>query len=90
MQTIERAPEQKPPRVRIASDQEIAGRKLEMEVYKAISDRAITGVAIVSVSDGTVYLDGRVATPRQKLAAVRAALSVPGVKSVRDRIAIDN
>ena len=85
-----RAPEQKPPRVRIASDQEIAGRKLEMEVYKAISDRAITGVAIVSVSDGTVYLDGRVATPRQKLAAVRAALSVPGVKSVRDRIAIDN
>jgi len=85
-----RAPEQKPPGVRIASDQEIAGRKLEMEVYKAISDRAITGVAIVSVSDGTVYLDGRVATPRQKLAAVRAALSVPGVKSVRDRITIDN
>jgi hypothetical protein len=57
---------------------------------QVISDRAITGVAIVSVSDGTVYLDGRVATPRQKLAAVRAALSVPGVKSVRDRIAIDN
>ena len=85
-----RPAEQKPPRVRIATDQEIAGRKLEMEVYKAISDRAITGVAIVSVSDGTVYLDGRVATPRQKLAAVRAALSVPGVKSVRDRITIDN
>ena len=85
-----RPPEQRPARVRIANDQEIAGRKLEMEVYKAISDRAITGVAIVSVSDGTVYLDGRVATPRQKLAAVRAALSVPGVKSVRDRITIDN
>ncbi len=85
-----RPAEQKPARVRIANDQEIAGRKLEMEVYKAISDRAITGVAIVSVSDGTVYLDGRVATPRQKLAAVRAALSVPGVKSVRDRITIDN
>ena len=84
------APEQRPARARIANDQEIAGKKLEMEVYKAISDRAITGVAIVSVSDGTVYLDGRVATPRQKLAAVRAALSVPGVKSVRDRIAIDN
>jgi osmotically-inducible protein OsmY len=31
-----------------------------------------------------------VATPRQKLAAVRAAMSVPGVKSVRDRIVIDN
>lgn len=85
-----RPAEQRPPRVRIANDQEIAGRKLEMDVYKAISDRAITGVEIVSVSDGTVYLDGRVATPRQKLAAVRAALSVPGVKSVRDRIAIDN
>jgi len=82
--------EQRPSGVRIANDQEIAGRKLEMEVYKAISDRAITGVEIVSVSDGTVYLDGRVATPRQKLAAVRAAMSVPGVKSVRDRIVIDN
>lgn len=85
-----RAPEQRPQRARTANDQEVAGRKLEMEVYKAISDRAITGVEIVSVNDGTVYLDGRVATPRQKLAAVRAALSVPGVKSVRDRIAIDN
>lgn len=85
-----RIAEQRPSGVRIANDQEIAGRKLEMEVYKAISDRAITGVEIVSVSDGTVYLDGRVATPRQKLAAVRAAMSVPGVKSVRDRIAIDN
>jgi general secretion pathway protein A len=85
-----RPAEQRPPRVRIANDQEIAGKKLEMEVYKAISDRAITGIAIVSVSDGTVFLDGRVATPRQKLAAVRAALSVPGVKSVRDRITIDN
>jgi hypothetical protein len=85
-----RIAEQRPSGVRIANDQEIAGRKLEMEVYKAISDRAITGVEIVSVSDGTVYLDGRVATPRQKLAAVRAAMSVPGVKSVRDRIVIDN
>jgi hypothetical protein len=85
-----RAAEPRPAGVRIANDQEIAGRKLEMEIYKAISDRAISGVEIVSVSDGTVYLDGRVATPRQKLAAVRAALSVPGVKSVRDRIVIDN
>jgi general secretion pathway protein A len=75
--------------LRVAADEEIAGKKLEAEIYRAISDRAITGVEIVSVSDGTVYLDGRVATPRQKLAAVRAALSVPGVKSVRDRIVID-
>ena len=85
-----RAAERIPAGVQIANDQQIAGRKLEMEIYKAISDRAITGVEIVSVSDGTVYLNGRVATPRQKLAAVRAALSVPGVKSVRDRIVIDN
>jgi len=41
------------------------------------------------VDDGTVYLEGRVATPRQKLAAVRATLGVPGVKGVRDRIVID-
>ena len=85
-----RAADRIPAGVQIANDQQIAGRKLEMEIYKAISDRAITGVEIVSVSDGTVYLNGRVATPRQKLAAVRAALSVPGVKSVRDRIVIDN
>ena len=85
-----RAADRIPAGVQIANDEQIAGRKLEMEIYKAISDRAITGVEIVSVSDGTVYLNGRVATPRQKLAAVRAALSVPGVKSVRDRIVIDN
>ncbi len=80
---------QRPAGVRIANDEEMAEKKLEAEIYKAISDRAITGVEIVSVSDGTVYLDGRVATPRQKLAAVRAALSVRGVKNVRDHIVID-
>jgi hypothetical protein len=70
-------------------DREIAGKDLEIEVYKAIRDRAITGVQVASISDGTVYLDGRVASPRQKLAAVRATLSVPGVKGVRDHISID-
>jgi osmotically-inducible protein OsmY len=46
-------------------------------------------VQVSYVDDGTVYLEGRVATPRQKLAAVRATLGVPGVKGVRDRIVID-
>ena len=58
-------------------------------LYKAIRDRAINGVQVSYVDDGTVYLEGRVATPRQKLAAVRATLGVPGVKGVRDRIVID-
>ena len=64
-------------------------RKLQIEIYKAIRDRAIDGVQVSYVDDGTVYLEGRVATPRQKLAAVRATLGVPGVKGVRDRIVID-
>ncbi len=64
-------------------------RRLQIDVYKAIRDRAIDGVRVAYVDDGTVYLEGRVATPRQKLAAVRATLSVPGVKGVRDRITID-
>jgi osmotically-inducible protein OsmY len=68
----------------VASDQ-----RLEVEIYKAIHDRAILGVQVSWVNDGMVYLEGRVASPKQKLAAVRAALSVAGVKEVRDRIVID-
>lgn len=75
------------PSVRTPDDEAIAKRKLEFEIYKAIHNRAIRSVE-VSVSDGTVYLEGRVATPRQKLAAVRATLGVPGVKDVRDRIIV--
>lgn len=67
----------------------LSERRLQIEIYKAIRDRAIDGVQVSYVDDGTVYLEGRVATPRQKLAAVRATLSVPGVKGVRDRITID-
>jgi len=67
----------------------LSERRLQIEIYKAIRDRAINGVQVSYVDDGTVYLEGRVATPRQKLAAVRATLSVPGVKGVRDRIMID-
>jgi general secretion pathway protein A len=61
--------------------------KLRIEIYKAIHDRGIKGVQ-VSVSDGTVYLNGRVATSRQKIAAVQATLSVPGVKRVQNELIV--
>ena len=67
----------------------VSDERLEIEIYKAIHDRAIYGVQVSWVNDGTVSLEGRVASRRQKLAAVRATLSVPGVKGVRDRIVID-
>jgi hypothetical protein len=72
-----------------ANEAPISDRKLELQIYKAINDRAIRGVQVSSVDEGTVYLEGRVATPRQKLAVVRAVMGVPGVKRVRDRIVID-
>ena len=66
----------------VASD-----RTLEVEIHRAINLRAIRGVA-VSVKDGTAYLKGRVASPRQRIAATRAARSVPGVKAVENQILI--
>jgi general secretion pathway protein A len=63
--------------------------QLEFEIYKAIYNRAIRGVE-VSVKDGIVYLAGRVATEKQKLAAGQAALGVPGIKGVRDQIIVDS
>jgi hypothetical protein len=66
----------------------ISSDKLELEIYKAIHNRAIRGVE-VSVVDGVIYLAGRVATRNQKFAAVQAAASVPGVKGVRDAITVD-
>src|SRR6266576_2550653 len=77
------------PAVKARNDEGVGGRNMEIEIDEALRDSASTGVQVSSISDGTVYLDGRVATPRQKLAAVRAALSVPGVKGVRDQITID-
>jgi osmotically-inducible protein OsmY len=68
---------------------ESAARQLKIEIYRAIHNRAISGVDVY-VKGGTVYLGGRVATLRQKRAAVRAALSVSGVNDVRDRIAVDS
>jgi hypothetical protein len=67
----------------------IHSEKLEFEVYKALYNRAIRGVE-VSVRDGTIVLAGRVATENQKLAAVQAASSVPGVRGIRDEITVNN
>src|SRR2546426_3897756 len=41
-------------------------QRMQLEIYKAIRSRAITGVD-VSVVNGIVYLDGRVDTESQKL-----------------------
>lgn len=66
-------------------DPDLERRRIEAEVNKAIENRAISGVS-VSVVDGVAYLDGRVASVRQRLMAERAARSVADVKSVRNRI----
>jgi general secretion pathway protein A len=63
-------------------------RALEMQVEKAIDNRALRGIS-VSVQNGTVYLRGRVPTTRQRLAAQRAAQSVEGVKSIENQIGLD-
>ena len=67
---------------------ESAAHRLRIEIDRAIQNRAISGVDVYVRGD-TVYLGGQVATQRQKLAAVRATLSVSGVNEVRDRIAVD-
>ena len=72
----------------VASDPAPTNERLEFEIYKAIYNRAIRGVE-VTVVDGVAYLDGRVASERQKLAAGQAARSVAGVRAVRDRIVVN-
>jgi general secretion pathway protein A len=62
-------------------------KRVEADVQAALQNRAITGV-VVSVVDGTAYLDGRVASVRQKAMAERAARSVSEVKRVRNRLDI--
>jgi hypothetical protein len=62
-------------------------KQIESQIQKAIENRAISGVA-VSVVNGTAFLDGRVASERQKRAAERAANSVEGVERVRNRITV--
>jgi hypothetical protein len=67
---------------------DIRRKRLETEVAKAIENRAIAGVA-VAVIDEIIYLDGRVATERQRNAAEQAARSVAGVEKVRNRIGVN-
>jgi hypothetical protein len=71
------------------SNAPVTAEKLELEIYKAINNRAIRGVE-VSVVDGTAYLAGRVESDKQKLVAVQAARSVPGVKDVRNEITVNS
>jgi general secretion pathway protein A len=63
-------------------------RDLQAQIIRAIENRAIVGVE-VSVVRGTAFLDGRVATERQRRAAERAAHSVDQVSRVRNRIVVD-
>jgi general secretion pathway protein A len=66
----------------------VTDRELEMQVERAIDNRALRGIS-VSVESGTVYLRGRVPTTRQRLAAQRAAQSVEGVRSIENQIGLD-
>ena len=65
-----------------------AEKRSAKQVSKAIENRAILGVHI-SVIDGIAYLDGSVATAEQRNAAENAARSVPEVREIRNRIAIE-
>ena len=67
----------------------VTDRDLEAQIEKAIDNRALRGIG-VSVRNGTAYLRGRVPTPRQRLAATRAAQSVPGVKGIENQISLDS
>ncbi|HSK29037.1 MAG TPA: AAA family ATPase [Candidatus Limnocylindria bacterium] len=58
------------------------------QISKAIENRAITGVR-VTVRDDIAYLDGRVATDRQRRAAELAARETGDVRGIRNRITIE-
>ncbi|HEY2986435.1 MAG TPA: AAA family ATPase [Candidatus Binatia bacterium] len=78
---------EKQDRSRAFNNREGRRKKLELQVAKAIQNRAIEGVT-VSVIEGAAVLDGRVETERQKLAAERAARSVPEVTEIQNRIVV--
>jgi general secretion pathway protein A len=64
-------------------------QRILLAIYRAIHNRALTGVE-VSLVNGIAYLDGRVDTERQRTAAERAARSVPEVRYVRNRILVNS
>jgi type II secretory pathway predicted ATPase ExeA len=66
---------------------EVRNKQIEAQIQKAIQNRAISGIE-VSVVNGTAFLQGRVASERQKQAAERAASRVGGVERVRNRIVV--
>ena len=74
-------------RNRIPNDPDLQKKRMELEIQKALHNRAISNVA-VSLVDGTAYLDGEVATERQKSMAERAARSVPDVVDVKNRLTV--
>jgi general secretion pathway protein A len=76
-----------PPRLQPIKDAASERRLLEADVQKAIRNRAIEGVSVRLV-DGTVYLDGLVASERQRSLAEQAALGVRDVVSVKNQIGI--
>jgi general secretion pathway protein A len=93
--SVRPAPEKKSPQpvpssaASIRNGNIVTDRDLEAQIEKAIDNRALRGIA-VSVRNGTAYLRGRVPTPRQRLAATRAAQSVPGVKGIENQISLDS
>jgi general secretion pathway protein A len=74
-------------RVRATPNPAVQERLLEIEIHKAILNRAIDGVS-VNLSNGVVYLEGQVASERQKALAERAALGVNGKVRVANRLRI--
>ncbi|HEY7167416.1 MAG TPA: AAA family ATPase [Candidatus Binatia bacterium] len=72
---------------RSPADTGVRSKNPNFAIQKAIQNRGIAGVS-VSFVDGTAYLEGAVATERQKEMAERAARSVPEVRAVRNRIAV--
>ena len=68
-------------------DPAVRRRLLEIEIHRAIQNRAIEGVS-VKLIDGTAYLGGQVASERQRSMAERAALGVQEVASVENQIKI--
>ena len=76
-------------RSQASGDGESRRKRIELQIVKAIQNRAIDGVQ-VSVIESTAFLDGRVATERQKSAAEQATRSVPDVKEIRNRIIVNS
>jgi type II secretory pathway predicted ATPase ExeA len=74
-------------KVRPSRDPAVQSRLLEIEIHKAIMNRAIEGVS-VNLANGVVYLEGQVASERQRALAERAARSVDEHVRVANRLQI--